>query len=163
VEQLLALARAEPGATAADLPLDLAELAQQAVADVQPLADKAGVALTLTAPDPLPLVGDPQSLRGALRNLVDNAVKYGARQVQVSVLRGREGAPLLRVDDDGPGVPPAQRERVFDRFQRGEDASVEGSGLGLAIVRAAARRHSAVVQLDEAPLGGLRAEIRWTH
>lgn len=161
VEQLLALARAEPGAAAALQPLDLAALARQAVADVQPLADKADVTLTLTAPDPLPLDGDPQALRAALRNLVDNAVKYGARQVQVAALRGREGAPLLRVDDDGPGIPPEQRERVFDRFQRGEDASVEGSGLGLAIVRAAARRHGATVQLGEAPLGGLRAEIRW--
>ncbi len=161
VEQLLALARAEPGAPSAGLPLDLAELARQAVSDVQPLADTAGVVLTLTAPDPLPLTGDPQSLRGALRNLIDNAVKYGARTVQVAALRGERGAPLLRVDDDGPGIPPEARERVFDRFQRGEDASVEGSGLGLAIVRAAARQQGAAVQLADAPLGGLRAEIRW--
>ncbi|MFG6412813.1 sensor histidine kinase [Roseateles sp. DC23W] len=162
VEQLLALARAEPGAEAADLPLDLAELARQAVADVQPLAARAGVAVTLTAPDPLPLAGDPQALRGACRNLIDNAVKYGARAVRVSALRGPRGAPLLRVDDDGPGIPPADRERVFDRFQRGEDvATVEGSGLGLAIVQAAARQQGATVVLDTAPLGGLRAEIRW--
>lgn len=161
VEQLLALARAEPGASATALPLDLAELARQAVADVQPLADKAGVALTMTVPDPLPLTGDPQALRGALRNLVDNAVKYGARTVQVSALRGATGAPLLRVDDDGPGIPPDQRERVFDRFQRGEDASVEGSGLGLAIVSAAARQQGASVRLADSPLGGLRAEMVW--
>ncbi|RZJ12285.1 MAG: HAMP domain-containing protein [Rubrivivax sp.] len=161
VEQLLALARAEPGAEKAALPLDLADLALQAVADVQPLADKAGVALTLTAPDPLPVTGDPQALRGALRNLIDNAVKYGARTVQVSALRGPRGAPLLRVDDDGSGIPPADRERVFDRFQRGEDASVEGSGLGLAIVRAAARQQGATVSLSDAPLGGLRAELAW--
>ena len=161
VEQLLALARAEPGAQTAALPLDLADLARQAVADVQPLADKAGVALTLTAPDALPLTGDPQALRGALRNLIDNAVKYGAHRVEVSALRGREGAPLLRVDDDGPGIPVDQRERVFDRFQRGEDASVEGSGLGLAIVRAAARQQGASVGLADSPLGGLRAEIAW--
>jgi two-component system OmpR family sensor kinase/two-component system sensor histidine kinase QseC len=161
VEQLLALARAEPGAAAADQPLDLAELARQAVADVQPLADKAQVSLALTAPDPLPLEGDPQALRGALRNLIDNAVKYGARRVEVSALRGPRGAPLLRVDDDGPGIPPDQRDRVFDRFQRGEDTRVEGSGLGLAIVQAAARRQGAVVRLSEAGLGGLRAEIAW--
>lgn len=164
VEQLLALARAEPGAEAARLPLDLVELARQALADVQPLADRAGVTLTLSAPDPLPLTGDPQALRGALRNLVDNAVKYGARTVQVSAIRnasGPRGAPLLRVDDDGPGIPPAQRERVFDRFQRGEDSAVEGSGLGLAIVRAAARQQGATVRLGDAPLGGLRAEIAW--
>jgi two-component system OmpR family sensor kinase/two-component system sensor histidine kinase QseC len=118
----------------------------------------------LTAPDPLPLTGDPQALRGALRNLIDNAVKYGARTVQVSALRNpgsAAGAPLLRVDDDGPGIPPEQRERVFDRFQRGEGATVEGSGLGLAIVRAAARQQGADVGLADSPLGGLRAEIRW--
>lgn len=161
VEQLLALARAEPGAAAAQQPLDLAELARQAVADVQALADKAGVTLTLTAPDALTLTGDPQALRGALRNLIDNAVKYGARTVQVSALRGPQGAPLLRVDDDGPGIPPEQRERVFDRFQRGDSAHVEGSGLGLAIVRAAARQQGASVRLADAPLGGLRAELVW--
>ncbi|MFT7722843.1 MAG: ATP-binding protein [Roseateles sp.] len=160
VEQLLALARAEPGAAAAAQPLDLAELARQAVADVQPLADQAGVALALDAPGPLPLSGDAQALRGALRNLVDNAVKYGARTVQVSALRDG-GAPLLRVDDDGPGIPPGQRERAFDRFQRGEDAGVSGSGLGLAIVQAAARQQGAAVRLATAPLGGLRAEIAW--
>lgn len=161
VEQLLALARAEPGAATADQTLDLTELAQQALADVQALADKAQVTLALTAPDPLPLAGDPQALRGALRNLIDNAVKYGARRVEVSALRGPRGAPLLRVDDDGPGIPPAQRDRVFDRFQRGEETHVEGSGLGLAIVQAAARRHGASVRLSDAPMGGLRAEIAW--
>ncbi|WP_457350497.1 ATP-binding protein [Roseateles sp. P5_D6] len=161
VEQLLALARAEPGAAAAELPLDLADLARQAVADVQPLADKADVTLALTAPDPLLLTGDPQALRGALRNLIDNAVKYGARTVQVSALRGSRGAPLLRVDDDGPGIPADQRERVFDRFQRGEGATVEGSGLGLAIVQAAARQQGASISLDASPLGGLRAELAW--
>jgi len=161
VEQLLALARAEPGAGAATQPLDLADLAHQAVADVQPLADKAGVGLTLTAPDPLPLDGDPQALRGALRNLIDNAVKYGARTVQVSALRGPRGAPLLRVDDDGPGIPAEQRERVFDRFQRGDGVDAPGSGLGLAIVRAAARQQGASVGLTDSPLGGLRAEITW--
>lgn len=161
VEQLLTLARAEPGAAAADQALDLAELARQAVADVQPLADKAQVLLSLTAPDPLPLAGDPQALRGALRNLIDNAVKYGAHRVEVSALRGPRGTPLLRVDDDGPGIPPEQRDRVFDRFQRGEDTRVEGSGLGLAIVQAAARRHGAAVRLSGAPLGGLRAEMAW--
>lgn len=162
VEQLLALARAEPGASAATLPLDLVDLARQAVADVQALADKAGVAVSLTAPDPLPLTGDPQALRGALRNLIDNAVKYGARTVQVSALRGLRGAPLLRVDDDGPGIPLQARERVFGRFQRGEDSTVEGSGLGLAIVQAAARHQGASVTLDTSPAGGLRVEMVWT-
>jgi len=160
VEQLLALARAEPGTPAAPEALDLAELAAQGVAEMQPLAAAAGIALTLDAPAPLPLAGDPQALRGALRNLIDNALKYGAKTVRVAALR-EQGAPLLRVDDDGPGIPPAARERVFDRFQRGEDAAVEGSGLGLAIVRAAAQRQGASARLAASPLGGLRAEIAW--
>jgi two-component system OmpR family sensor kinase/two-component system sensor histidine kinase QseC len=163
VEQLLALARAEPGASTARQALDLADIARQAVADLQPLADKAGVALTLDAPEALPLQGDPQALRSAVRNLVDNAVKYGARTVQVMALRsGRsDEGPLLRVDDDGPGIPLAARERVFDRFQRGESSGTEGSGLGLAIVRAAARQQGASVSLGNSPLGGLRAEMAW--
>jgi len=161
VEQLLALARAEPGTSTARVALDLADVARQAMADVQPLADKAGVTLTLAAPDPLPLTGDPSALRSAMRNLIDNAVKYGARQVQVAALRDATGAPLLRVDDDGPGIPVAQRERVFDRFQRGEDATAEGSGLGLAIVQAAARQQGASVTLADSPLGGLRVELNW--
>ncbi|MCE4537211.1 ATP-binding protein [Pelomonas sp. P7] len=161
VEQLLALARAEPGAAAASQTLDLAEIARQAVADVQPLADKAGVALQLSAPRPLPLEGDLQALRSAVRNLVDNAVKYGAHAVQVEVLREASGAAVLRVDDDGPGIPPALRERAFDRFQRGDGHDAPGSGLGLAIVQAAARQQGARVSLDTAPAGGLRAEIRW--
>jgi len=160
VEQLLALARAEPGASAAVQALDLTDIARQAVADVQPLAERAGIALLLDAPEPLPLQGDPQALRSALRNLVDNAVKYGAHTVQVAVLRSANG-PLLRVDDDGPGIPLAARERVFDRFQRGESSGTEGSGLGLAIVRAAARQQGANVSLGNSPLGGLRAEMAW--
>ena len=163
VEQLLTLARAEPGAPADPRPLDLAEVARQAVADAQPLAERASVTLQLEAPQPVIVEADPQALRSAARNLVDNALKYGARTVRVQALR-EAGGRLLRVDDDGPGIPPEQRERVFDRFQRGESAqaeSTQGSGLGLAIVRAAARQQGAEVTLGEAPLGGLRAEIRW--
>lgn len=163
VEQLLTLARAEPGAAAEPRPLDLSEIAHQAVLEVQPLADRAGVVLQLEAAQPVIVEADPQALRSAVRNLVDNAVKYGARTVRVQTLRD-QGAQLLRVDDDGPGIPEDQRERVFDRFQRGETAqaeSTQGSGLGLAIVRAAARQQGASVTLDDSPLGGLRADIRW--
>lgn len=164
VEQLLALARAEPGTPAVPEALDLAELAARCVAELQPLAERAGIALTLDAPTPLPLEGDPQALHGALYNLIDNALKYGAKTVRVAALR-EHGAPLLRVDDDGPGIPLEARERVFARFQRGDGAhdgmSVEGSGLGLAIVRAAAQQQGALARLASSPQGGLRAEIVW--
>ena len=67
---------------------------------------------------------------------------------------------MLRVDDSGPGIPAAERARVFDRFYRRDNGETTGSGLGLAIVRAIAERHGAEVELADSPLGGLRAEVR---
>ena len=67
---------------------------------------------------------------------------------------------MLQVDDQGPGIPEAERERMFDRFHRREGAGSEGSGLGLAIVRAVAQQHGGSARLLGAPGGGLRAELR---
>jgi two-component system OmpR family sensor kinase/two-component system sensor histidine kinase QseC len=161
VEQLLALARAEPGAAAAPMAeIDLTEVARQALADAEPLAARSGAAITLDAPSPVRLQGDAQALRSAIRNLLDNAVKYGGKHVELTVQATEGSGWLVRVDDDGPCIPPEQRERVFDRFQRGEAREVEGSGLGLAIVRAVARRHGATLTLGTAPRGGLSVDMR---
>jgi signal transduction histidine kinase len=73
---------------------------------------------------------------------------------------GDEAAVVVRVDDSGPGIPVAERSRVFDRFYRRAGSETTGSGLGLAIVRAIAERHGAEVRLDDSPLGGLRVELR---
>jgi signal transduction histidine kinase len=161
VEQLLALARAEPGAASAPMTdIDLADVARQALADAEPLATRLGATLTLEAAAPVPMSGDAQALRSALRNLLDNALKYGGRKLTLTVQTPDSGGWLARVDDDGPGIPPEQRERMFDRFQRGQSRDVEGSGLGLAIVQAVARRHGANVVLATAVLGGLSVELR---
>jgi two-component system OmpR family sensor kinase/two-component system sensor histidine kinase QseC len=166
VEQLLTLARSEPGAQQPPLQtLQLGELVRQALADSAPYAASRGSTLELDVVDgDVAVEGDPHALSALARNLVDNAVRYappGAR-VAVSVGRGDSGAPLLRVDDNGPGIPPAERERVFDRFVRRDEALGEpGSGLGLAIVRSVAQRHDATVRLDQSPLGGLRVEVRF--
>lgn len=166
VEQLLALARAEPGASAADTPLDLVEVARQALADAQPLAERQGVLLHLEADATVPLVGDAQGWRGALRNLLDNAVRHGARQAWLRVQApalvepgGLAAAWRVQLDDDGPGIAPEFRTQVLGRFQRGPGPQAEGSGLGLAIVEAVARRQGARVQLGSSPAGGLRVEI----
>lgn len=163
VEQLLALARAEPGRAAAMADLDLAAVVRQALADAAPLAAARGATLDADLPDVLPQHGDAQALRSLVRNLVDNAVKHAGAAPRVRVQLALDGGrPRLRVDDNGPGIPPAERERVFDRFHRREGSGGDGSGLGLAIVRAVALQHGAQVTLGDAPGGGLRAELRWS-
>lgn len=82
-------------------------------------------------------------------NLVDNASRYGARNVKVSTRREGDRA-ILEVEDDGPGIPPEQRSRIFERFHRLGDLSTEGSGLGLAIVAEIAQRYGATVEVTEA-------------
>ena len=74
-------------------------------------------------------------------------------------IRGTGGRGTLQVDDSGPGIPPAERERAFDRFYRRDGSPEGGSGLGLAIVKAIAGRHGAAVTLGESPLGGLRVAV----
>ena len=169
VEQLLTLARSEPGATsAAPERIALAELVRQAVADTVPYALARGTELELDADEAVHIDGDARALAALARNLVDNAVRYappGAR-VQVRVAAdGDGGAPLLVVDDAGPGIPAADRERVFDRFVRrgAAGAQEQGSGLGLAIVRSVAERHGARVTLGDSPLGGLRVEVQFVR
>lgn len=169
VEQLLVLARAESGGDATqDGPVDLREVVRLAVADVLPQAQAAGIDLglagTMTA-QPVMVQGQAEALRILLRNLLDNAVKYTPAPGRVDVeLRAEDGQALLAVDDNGPGIAPEDRERVFDRFFRANGTqAATGSGLGLAIVQAIAQRHGAVLRLEHsARLGGLRVELRFT-
>jgi two-component system OmpR family sensor kinase/two-component system sensor histidine kinase QseC len=161
VDQLLTLARAEPGHVLSMIDVDLAAVARQAVADATPLAVERHATLQIDAPAPCILRGEAQALRSLVRNLIDNAIVHGgdAPRVQVSIARVADGV-LLSVDDSGPGIPAAERARVFDRFHRPDASRSDGSGLGLAIVRAIARQHDGQVTLAESPLGGLRAEVR---
>jgi two-component system OmpR family sensor kinase/two-component system sensor histidine kinase QseC len=163
VEQLLTLARTEPGAAATPLqPLDLSELAREAVADTVPLALARGTQFELQADAPVPIDGDRAALSALVRNLADNAVRYSPPGARVELrVSAPDGVPTLQVDDAGPGIPPAERERVFDRFYRRGLADEPGTGLGLAIVRGVAQRHGAVVVLDDSPLGGLRVTLRF--
>jgi signal transduction histidine kinase len=107
--------------------------------------------------------GDPAALRRVLRNLVDNAVRHARRRVGLS-LGERDGWAVLHVDDDGPGVPVADRSRVFERFVRLDDArpNTDGGtgGLGLAIVAEVVAAHGGAVELGDAPSGGARVTVR---
>ena len=167
VEQLLTLARSEPGTpVAARESIDLAELARQGMADTVPYAVSRGTELELDADDGVRIEGDRTALAALVRNLVDNAVRYSPLGSRVQVRVGRDGGvPMLHVDDAGPGIPAAERDRVFDRFYRrdaaGEGETAQGTGLGLAIVRSIAQRHGAQLALADSPLGGLRVQVRF--
>ena len=168
VEQLLALARSEAGPPREATAVPLAELVRQAMADVAPFADVRGSTLELDVADGaegVAVSGDGDAAVLA-RNLIDNAVRYSPQGGHVSVWVGvdaqRPGAPVLQVDDDGPGIPVADREIVFDRFVRRDSAEGQtGSGLGLAIVRQVALRQGADVSLGDSPAGGLRVRVTW--
>ena len=167
VEQLLALARSEAGPLREATAAPLAELVRQAMADVGPFAAARGTTLELDVAegaDALTVTGDAD-VAVLARNLIDNAVRYSPHGGHVAVWVGGDvahQAPVLQVDDDGPGIPEADREMVFDRFVRRDNAADQtGSGLGLAIVRQVALRQGAEVALSESPAGGLRVRVTW--
>lgn len=157
--QLLTLARHEPEGAATQLqPVSLADCARQGIADVHAHAEQRGIELCLTANTEVIVNGDADALRILVRNLVDNAARYGPDGGRVSVTI--DAPAQLAVEDQGPGIPESERERVFDRFFRRADAAGGGgSGLGLAIVKAIADRHGAEVRLTDARPHGLRVVV----
>lgn len=154
VEQLLSLARQEPRAEVLRKRLRFDELAREVVAEMVPLADARKIDLGISASQPAYVLGDSDALRTLVRNLVDNAVRYtpvgGTVDVSVqdSDAPGTSHGAVLRVVDTGPGIPPDERQRVFDRFYRTPGTAPPGSGLGMAIVKAIADAHGARIVLD---------------
>jgi two-component system, OmpR family, sensor kinase len=154
IEQMLALARQEPRVESPRVAVRLDELAREIVAELVPLADAGRIDLGIAAAQPATVAGDGDALRTLLRNLVDNAVRYTPPGGRVDVtVESTAAGPRLSVTDDGPGIPPAERMRVFDRFYRRAGTSPTGSGLGLAIVKAIADAHDASLALAAGPDG----------
>ena len=122
-----------------------------------------GVDLGLSASAAASVTGDADALRTLITNLIDNAVHYTPAQGSVDVgVSVENGQPRWTVTDTGPGIPPDERARVFDRFYRRNSTVAEGSGLGLAIVQRIAQRHHATVELADGPHGrGLTATVRF--
>ncbi|MGB6485342.1 MAG: ATP-binding protein [Steroidobacteraceae bacterium] len=157
VEQMLALARQEPRAEPVRTQFALDELAREVVGELVPLADARRIDLGMSEAQSVFVCGEREAVATLIRNLVDNAVRYtpAAGRVDVSVERpvAQPAQALIRVIDNGAGIAPEERERVFDRFYRKPGTRSPGSGLGLAIVKAIATAHGATVELGEGAAG----------
>jgi signal transduction histidine kinase len=155
VENLLHFSRSERQTThITPEPTKLAPLVQEVIDGFAPLAAARGATLAASVPEDLIVPADPGAVRQMLLNLLDNAVKYGPAGQEVRIGASRDnGVARLWVDDGGPGIPRADRERVWVRFwrlERDRDSAVAGSGIGLAVVRELASLHHGRAWIDEA-------------
>ncbi|HTV91074.1 MAG TPA: HAMP domain-containing sensor histidine kinase [Stellaceae bacterium] len=159
---LLSIAEAETGAGRfTGERLDLGEVARAVVELYEPVAEERGFILRLDAMPGTAIRGDRHLLSQALANLIDNALKYGGGGMISIAVEKRDGRAALTVADQGPGIPAADSESVFDRFVRLEPSrSTPGNGLGLSLVRAVARRHDANVWLAETEPGARRPGLK---
>jgi signal transduction histidine kinase len=160
LDGLQALARGDAGPLEQS-EVDLAEVVDAAVTAAAARHPETRIAAHL--PDgPVCVTGWEPGLRLLADNLVENAARHGRPGGRVAVTLGAGGGgPVLEVDDDGPGVPADERERIFEPFARVDGRDRPGSGIGLALVAQQARHHGATVQVADAPSGGARFTVRF--
>jgi signal transduction histidine kinase len=161
VDDLLLLARLDESAS--PIAREEVDLDDVALAEAARLRATTGLQIDTSSVGAGRVRGDAKYLERSVRNLGENAVRHAKSRVALSVAE-EDGHVSLLVDDDGPGIPLEERDRVFQRFERLDDARARdtgGSGLGLAIVREVVEAHGGEVALSEGPLGGLRAELRF--
>jgi len=160
VDDLLQLARSDEGTVASRRdPVDLDDIA---LTEVQRLRAGARVAFDISGLSGAQVLGDTEGLRRVVRNLIENAVRHARSTVGVEV-REEGRAVILAVTDDGGGIPDDQRERVFERFTRLDDARsarAGGTGLGLAITREIVQRHGGTLAVDPVHPTGTRMVAR---
>jgi two-component system sensor histidine kinase QseC len=163
VGQLLTLARLDPEQALPDVqPVSLGEVAEAVCAELAPLALQREQTLELDVePDLPPLPGNADMLSMLFANLVDNAIRYTQRGGRIDIAMHRSpGGFVMEVRDNGPGIPAAQRQAVFDRFYRLAGQDQPGTGLGLAICRRIAELHDARIELADGEGGcGLKVSI----
>ena len=161
VAQLLQMARLEPdGRDRSPQAVRCDRLAARSVSAFSAQADARRIDLGLVASDAASAWADPDELRVLLDNLVDNALRYTPPGGRVDVgVRAVDGAVVLSVDDDGPGIAPADRERVLQRFVRLNPLEGTGSGLGLSIVVSAVRQNGGTLSLQDSDRGGLAVRV----
>jgi len=168
IDDLLLLARADAdGLVLRRRPVDLDDLVLDEVRRLRSATDLEVDAAGVSAGG---VDGDAAALARVVRNVVDNAARHAAHRVRLTLAETAESAGdrggsdvVLAVEDDGPGIPEAERARVFERFVRLDDARARdggGSGLGLAIVAEVVAAHGGTVAIADAALGGARVEVR---
>jgi signal transduction histidine kinase len=158
IQDLLLLASLDEVSGGEQVAVDLAELAEEEARRRAP--DREGVGIEVEPGAAAVVHGNRTQLRRAITNLLDNAGRHARTTVRVTVHQ-RDGRVRLLVDDDGPGIPEEERERVFERFtrldaHRARDGATGGAGLGLSLVRRIAQLHHGTASVDDAPLGGAR-------
>jgi two-component system sensor histidine kinase QseC len=149
VEGLLDLARKEAGGRN-DAILNFSRIVREAAAGVHPLIEEAGRELVVELPGNVPVRGQAHDLRDLVRNLVQNALVHGRGRIALRLSREAGGRAVLDISDEGPGIPAASREAMFERFRKGSSAA-SGSGLGLAIARAVATAHGGQITIPAGP------------
>ncbi|MBX7248136.1 MAG: HAMP domain-containing histidine kinase [Caulobacteraceae bacterium] len=160
IDEYLAFARGQAGGEGGEVMADIA--VEPLLQDIAADARRAGAEVEVEAPEDLHAMVRPNALRRAVSNLALNAA-FHADKVRLTARALPSGGLEISVDDDGPGIPPDQREEAFKPFSRLDEArnqNLKGVGLGLAIARDAARGHGGDVTLDKSPMGGLRAVVR---
>ena len=160
---LFGRARARPGSGAGWTAEPLAPLVRDVVAGFAPVAAAAEARLAIVRLDDVAATLDDEAMRQVLLNLLDNAVKYGPRGQTVSLgLALADGRVRLWVEDEGPGIPPGDRARVwrpFVRLARDVDRQAAGSGIGLSLVREIVTRHRGTATIEGTPAGGTRVVV----
>jgi signal transduction histidine kinase len=163
LEALLDISAAEAGALKLNRDrLDLRSLTERAADLYREVAEEKNITVTLDQPAAVEATADAIRLGQAVTNLVDNALKYtpAGGRVTLAVSADATG-PSIVVSDNGPGIPPAEREAVFRRLYRGDSSrSQRGLGLGLSMVKAIVEAHRGTITIDDAPGGGARFTVR---
>lgn len=159
VEDLLLLARLEEGVKATKASVDLDDLVFEAATRSRARTDKE---IDVSRVSGGRVLGDRHRLTRVVNNLLDNAIRHATSRIALALTEDGDEAVLL-VDDDGPGIPGEERDRVFERFVRldaARDRDSGGAGLGLAIVAEVVTSHAGSVRVSDSPLGGARLEVR---
>jgi signal transduction histidine kinase len=152
LSQLLAATRLDWVALDPDDRADLQEVSIHVAALLAPIAIKAGKTLEVTGTQtPVIIRGNADALEQAVRNLVENAIRYSDSGTTITIDISAE--PMVRVMDRGPGIPDSEKERIFKRFRR-SDQRFGGAGLGLSIVQRTADIHSGTVDIEDRSGGG---------